>query len=77
MEFIKPNKPDSFSGYRDALTVNTWLYQTETYLNLVQVNNPEIAMDDNTKIAFASTLVKGNAANWWYILLSSRRAPGQ
>lgn len=33
------HKPFTYSG--DALTVNIWLYQFETYLNLVFMGNPQ------------------------------------
>lgn len=77
MTSIKPSKPESFVGQRDALTVNTWLYQFGTYLNLVQLGNIGIASNDNARVAFASTLLKGIAANWWYLLVQSGQALDQ
>jgi len=77
MPNLKPNKPEPFSGKRDAVTVNAWLYQVEMYLNLQQLNNSEMPIEENTKVSFASTLLKGNAANWWYMLVQSGQAPGQ
>ena len=77
MANLKPNKPESFSGKRDAMTVNAWLYQVDMYLNLLQLNNPDVPLDQNTRVSFASTLLKGNAANWWYMLVQSGKAPGQ
>ena len=73
---LKPNKPEPFSGKRDAVTVAAWLYQIETYLNLLQVSNPEMPIDQGIRVSFASTLLKGNAANWWYMLVQSGQAPG-
>jgi hypothetical protein len=45
------------------------------YLNLLQVTNPQIVLDQNTRVSFASTLLKGNAAQWWYMLVQSGQAP--
>ena len=77
MANLKPNKPEPFSGKRDAVTVNAWLYQVDMYLNLLQLNNPEAPIDQNTRVSFASTLLKGYAANWWYMLVQSGQAPSQ
>lgn len=72
---IKPNKPDSFGGTRDPLAVNAWLYQVSQYLNLVQVGNPDAALDDQTRISFASTFFKGTAASWWFVKVQSQTVP--
>jgi len=77
MASLKPQKPELFSGRRDSVAVNTWLYQVEMYLNLLQVSNPQINLDEGTKVAFASTLLKGTAAQWWYMLVQSGNAPTQ
>ena len=75
MANLKPQKPELFSGRRDAVAVNTWLYQVEMYLNLLQVAKPEIALDSVTRVSFASTLFKGFAAQWWYMMAQSDQAP--
>ena len=75
MASLKPQKPELFSGRRDAIAVNTWLYQVEMYLNLLQVSNPQIILDEGTRVSFASTLMKGTAAQWWYMLVQSGQAP--
>lgn len=77
MAMIKPSKPEAFEGRRDALHVNTWLYQVEMYLNVCQMNNPQQLIAENMKVSVASTLLKGTAANWWFILVQSGQAPGQ
>jgi len=77
MASLKPGKPSPFEGKRDSLTVETWLWQVDVYLNLMQAANPNIAVDDGTRIAFASTLLKGNAANWWFMVVQAGQAPGQ
>lgn len=76
MASLKPQKPELFSGRRDAIAVNTWLYQVEMYLNLLQVTNPEIVLNEGVRVSFASTLMKGTAAQWWYMLVQSGQAPG-
>ena len=76
MASLKPQKPELFSGRRDAVAVNTCLYQVEMYLNLLQVTNPQIVSDQNTRVSFASTLMKCTAVQWWYMLVQSGQAPG-
>ena len=66
---MKPSKPGPFEGKRDSLVVETWLYQLDVYLNLLQVANPNVM--------FATTLLKGHAANWWYMLVQAGQAPVQ
>ena len=76
MASLRPARPEPFEGKRDALTVETWIYQVEVYLNLLQVANPNLVIDDVTRIQFASSLLKGNAVNWWYMLVQSGQGPG-
>ena len=73
---FKPSKPQSFDGRRDALVVNTWVYQVEVYINLTILNQPQMAVDDNMKIMLATSLMKGSAENWWYESVQSGQAPG-
>lgn len=75
MAAMKPTKPEPFEGRRDALVVNTWLYQINVYFDLIQVANPNLQLNDQTKISFASTLMKGNAANWWYMKIQFSDIP--
>lgn len=64
MAALKPSKPKPFNGRRDALTVETWLFQTRQCLELVQIGNPQIQMNDQARIAFAGSLMKDVAENW-------------
>lgn len=75
MVIIKANKPESYDGRRDALAVNTWLYQVEMYLNVVQMNNPQQIIDENTKVSVASTFLSGHAAQWWFMIVQSGQVP--
>ena len=59
---LKPNKPESFAGKRDSVTVNAWLYQVEKHLNLLQMSSPDMLIDGSIRLSFASTLLSGNAA---------------
>jgi Retrotransposon gag protein len=72
---IKPAKPGAYEGKRDSLTVETWLYQVEQYLALVQVGAPETPLDDVTKIMYASSLFTQTAATWWYMLVQGGSVP--
>lgn len=52
---LKPNKQDTYDEKRDFLTENTWLYQVERYLHLVQMFNAAVLVTDENKIIFALT----------------------
>lgn len=67
MATLKPSKPDVYDGKRDALTVDAWIYQVDTYLNLLTLSNPELNLTEEIKVQYASTLLKKNAANWYYM----------
>jgi Retrotransposon gag protein len=73
---LKPAKPSSYDGKRDSLTVETWLYQVEQYLALVQVGSPETPINDETKMSYASSLFTQTAATWWYMLVQAGSVPG-
>ena len=77
MAYMKPSKPGPYEGKRVSLIVETWLYQLDVYLNLLQVSNPNVVLDENSRVMFATTLLKGHAANWWYMLVQSGQAPNQ
>ena len=74
MPIFKPNKPSTFDGSRDELVIRTWIYQVDQYLKLVQVGGT-VALNDETKISFASTFMTGTAAAWWYTLVVSNTIP--
>ena len=69
-----PNNPDSFDGKRDKRCVNTWMYQVEQYLHLVQMSNDTQQMSKQMKIAFASSLLSGTTANWWLMFAQNGQA---
>ena len=73
---LKPAKPGSYEGKRDSLTVETWLYQVEQYLALVQIGAPSTPINDVTKISYASSLFTQTAATWWYMLVQGGNVPG-
>ncbi len=75
MTSLKPSKPDVYEGKRDALAVNSWIYQVETYLNLLVMSNPELNLTEEMKVQYASTLLKKNAANWYYMKVHSNNIP--
>ena len=72
---MKHMKPQTFDGKRDALKVITWLYKLDVYFRLLQVTNAQLLLDEQTKISFASTLLTGNASNWWYMKVMSQAIP--
>ncbi len=62
---LKPNMPKTFSGDRDFLKLNAWLYQVVEYFNIVNFGKTdEEAIDDVTKVRFASLLLDADAALW-------------
>ena len=74
MSFLKPSKPDTFDGTRDALTVRAWLHNLEKYLRLVQIDQ-NTKIDARTAVDFASTYMTGTAANWWFSLVIENKIP--
>jgi len=75
MTSIKPVRPEPYDGKRDAMAVNTWIYQLQVYFSLILVSNNGIELTDEVKINLASSLMKGNAASWWYMLVQSGNVP--
>lgn len=75
MSFLKPNKPEQFKGTRDRLVVETWLYQLEQYLTLVQMQNTELVLNDGAKIMYATTLFTSTAASWWFMKVAANAVP--
>ena len=72
---LKPNRPEPFTGKRDHLTVETFLHTVVNYISLVQVINPAVLVGEEQVVAFASTLLQGSAANWWYIVCQTNDKP--
>lgn len=72
---LKPNKPEAYDGTRDYVTVNTWLYTVEQYLNLAQLSSPNVVINDHNKIALSSSYLKDNDSAWWYHLVKSPNTP--
>lgn len=72
---LKPNTPETNDGRRDILTVNTWIFKVEQYLELSQLNAPNNPISDENQIRLASTFLKGPAAIWWYNNVSSGNVP--
>lgn len=55
---LRPNKPETYDGKRDFLTVNTWIFNIEQYLILTQLNNNNVVISDENQIRFASPFLK-------------------
>lgn len=72
---LKPNKPETYDGTRDFVNVSTWLYKVEQFLSLTQLSAPTTIITDHNRIAFASSYLSGNAAIWWFHLVSSATTP--
>ena len=68
---LKPSKPEPFSGKRDHLTVETYIHTVYNYIKLMEVISPSVFVGEPEAVAFASTLLQGSAANWWYIIRQS------
>ena len=55
---IKPSKPETFEGRRDAAQVDRWLFQVWQYCDFVKMRNED-------RVPFASLLLRDAAATWW------------
>ncbi len=75
MATLKPSKPDVYDGKRDAVTVDSWIFQVDTYLNLLSIGNPQLNLTEEIKVQFATTLLKNNAANWYYMQVQAGNIP--
>lgn len=75
MTTIKPIKPEPFDGRQDWLVVNVWLYQVTVYHSVLQITETNVVLADSTNIGFATTLMKGTAASWWYMNVQTQTAP--
>lgn len=72
---LKPNKPETFDGRRDFITVSSWLFKVEQYLSLTQLSNPAAPISDQNRIAFASSFLTSTAASWWFTIVQSNQVP--
>lgn len=72
---LKPNKPETYDGKRDFLTVNTWLYKVEQYLTLIHLTNPGTPLNDASRVMYASTFLTGTAAVWWHTVVQVNQTP--
>lgn len=77
MATLIPNKLLPFDRRFDALTVSTWQYQVYVYVNPLQANNPQVVMDGIVIFSVSSHVMKGNAANGWYVIVQSIQAWGK
>src|SRR4051794_26827052 len=57
---IKPTKPETFEGQRDAAQVDHWLFQVQQYCTFVKMNNQDW-------VPFAALMLRGSAATWWQV----------
>lgn len=57
MNAMKPTKPETLDVQRDALKVNKWFHKMGLYLDLLRIGNPQVKLNDQTKMNFAFTLL--------------------
>ena len=67
---LKPRQPEAFSGTDRRLDVETWLFQVESYMGVVQPS-----ATDPEKIAFAGLQLKEAALTWWRALSADNQLP--
>lgn len=77
MAVISSSRPEPSEDYCHALAAGRRFYQVNTYLKLVVLMNPQLLLEESTKIPFGSTFLYGNAANWWYMLVQSEQTPAE
>lgn len=76
MDLLKPINWETFYGLFDALTVNLFTYQVDTFLCPFIIENQKLVLVD-AKIAFASMFSKCNADNLKIVLVEARQTPTQ
>jgi Retrotransposon gag protein/Zinc knuckle len=54
-DVVRPPNPETFSGQGPA---PLWVFQLQQYMEVVRI-------DERMQVAFAATLLRGNAAQWW------------
>ena len=64
---VKVEKPDSYDGGKKR-DVDTWLFQVQEHLNLTNI-------PARGHVAYAASLLRGNAAMWWRELCESNNRP--
>ncbi len=69
-ELLKPQRPDCFHGDRPE-QVDIWLYSLEVYRKAAGLD------PDSLFVAFAVSLLKGNALTWWRSLPEPKPATGE
>lgn len=77
MATIKHNKPEAFEGQKNALAVNGCPYQFDLYLNLLQVDNPQVSLDEIIKIYLPSSFMREPAAHWCSMMVHGGQGPGR
>ena len=68
---IKLQQPPVFKGERQGLKVKVWLYQVEKYLGLSNI----LPANQTFAVNYASTLLQGQAAIWWYTVVQRNAIP--
>lgn len=71
---LKTGKTEPFKSHPDVLAVNTWLYKVDMSLNILVLENLQLLLEESEKITYASSLLKGNEENCWYMLIRLRQA---
>lgn len=64
--------PKPFTGTRDTLKLNIWLYKLNQYFKLASVHGP---IADSHKISFTCLLLEDSAMVWWLSLEQAKTAP--
>lgn len=72
---LRPNRPEKYSGKRDFLIINTWIYKIDQYLSLMQISNPGTNVTEECQIMFASSFLTETAAVWWFTLVQNATTP--
>lgn len=60
----RPVQPGAYDGTRDFLAVNTWLYATTEYFELLQESS-STDITELHRVRYASRLLTSTAAAWW------------
>lgn len=75
MASLKQSKPDIYNSNRDALKDDAWIYQVNTYLNLLTPSNSKLNLTEKIKVQYASTWLKRNADIRYFTQVQAGHTP--
>ncbi|MEL7522384.1 MAG: hypothetical protein AAGJ80_12365, partial [Cyanobacteria bacterium J06553_1] len=72
---MKPTVPNRYDGARDAMQVETWLFQMEHYMVQDADHRQAPPPTDAQKVSYAGGQLEKEAALWWFSLAATQQLP--